>query len=394
MMNFTCLHFFNEFHLFFLAVRNSDGIQLVHYLNMMPKVIVMVVSRIYFWLTYRRYVSNIGDFQRFVASDKHFDVVLVEPNYCEELIGFGHHLNAPIISISPSFYSSELEYGFTASPALKSFIPSEYLNYSDRMNFWQRLHIQITHLLHHLVVTCMRVESVWQEDFEFMFPNMKGHPSFTEIRRNVSLVLLNSITTIEAPRPLMPHIINVGGLITRPENSEELPRNLQLYLDNATLGAVFVSFGSFFKNSKLPSNVVQSILGAISELSDIKFLLKADNDFISLYPNVSSNVLIHSWFPQKAILKHSNVKGFVNHAGLNSVQESIFYGKPIVGIPFAYDQFAYARWAHEKGYGIELKLDQITRDTLKSAIQDIVNNSRFVELSNFRSSELICECLF
>ena len=52
----------------------------------------------------------------------------------------------------------------------------------------------------------------------------------------------------------------------------------------------------------------------------------------------ASNIKFTSWAPQNDVLSHSAVKAFVTHAGINSVYEAGFHGKPVVCIPLLADQ--------------------------------------------------------
>ena len=64
------------------------------------------------------------------------------------------------------------------------------------------------------------------------------------------------------------------------------------------------------------------------------------------------DVLWTSWAPQSAILAEDCIKAFVTHAGRMSIQEGLWYGKPMLCIPRLWDQF-YNSWVAERlGYGI------------------------------------------
>ena len=54
--------------------------------------------------------------------------------------------------------------------------------------------------------------------------------------------------------------------------------------------------------------------------------------------DLPSNVMIKQWVPQQDILAHPNLKVFVTHGGLLSVQEALYHKTPLVGIPLGNDQ--------------------------------------------------------
>lgn len=54
---------------------------------------------------------------------------------------------------------------------------------------------------------------------------------------------------------------------------------------------------------------------------------------------LGNNTLVVDWMPQKDLLAHPQTKVFVAHGGTNGLQEAIFYGVPVLGIPLFFDQF-------------------------------------------------------
>lgn len=319
-------------------------------------------------------ITNSYNFQHLLKSDEHFDVVLVESLYCDEILGLGYHFNAPVISISPIIESTEL-YGFTAIPALKSFIPNIYNSYTDKMPFLLRLHNMLTYIGIHYVVRAQKWPQ-FQRNYEAMFQNPSNPPSIQELKRNVSLILLNSHSTVIPSRPLLPNIIEVGGLAIATEKNEMLSIDLKTLLDSAKSGVAYFSLGSVVNTSHLTVESSMIFLNVFNELPNVKFLVKGNDELANLARNIP-NVLVRAWFPQQSILQHPNVKCCIIHGGVNSIQECIYYSKPIIVIPFLFDQFINARWAYENGYGIELPFNKMTQSRFKLAIESILFNERF-----------------
>lgn len=314
------------------------------------------------------------NFQQLINSGDHYDVVLVETMFCDEILGLGHRFKAPTISISPLMESTEM-YGFSAIPALKSFVPNIYNSYTDKMDFWLRLHNMLTYIGFHYVVRVPRWRE-FQRNYELMFQNIENLPSIQELKRNISLILLNSHSILIPSRPLLSNIVEIGGVAV-DDITQSLPTDIQIYLDQAKSGAVYFSLGSVVNTSQLTHKAKLDILGSFQELPNIKFLMQGSTELQKLSEHIA-NVMVRSWLPQQAIMRHANVKCVITQGGINSIQESIYNNKPVIVIPFYFDQFMNGQWAHESGYGIELPFSEMTQSKLKSAIESILHNSRFV----------------
>lgn len=66
-----------------------------------------------------------------------------------------------------------------------------------------------------------------------------------------------------------------------------------------------------------------------------------------------------------------------------STTEAVHFGKPVVGIPVFFDQTLNMALAKEMGYGLNVPYEYLSEERLKSAIQQVLRNSRFV--SEFKS---------
>ncbi|HEY4056163.1 MAG TPA: nucleotide disphospho-sugar-binding domain-containing protein [Kofleriaceae bacterium] len=78
------------------------------------------------------------------------------------------------------------------------------------------------------------------------------------------------------------------------------------------------------------------------------------------------HVMITPWVPQLPMLERASV--MVNHGGSNSVMECISRGKPMLSIPFLYDQPEIARRVAASGAGIMLENDRVTKDACRAAL--------------------------
>ena len=75
-------------------------------------------------------------------------------------------------------------------------------------------------------------------------------------------------------------------------------------------------------------------------------------------------------------LGHRYCRAFITHGGLNSLQEAIYHGVPVLGMPFGTDQTLNVGRAVKEGYAIMLDWTDFTQETLFKAIQDLLHNPR------------------
>ena len=129
-----------------------------------------------------------------------------------------------------------------------------------------------------------------------------------------------------------PNTIEIGGIHCK--DGKELPPDLQQFLDSHPEGVTYVSFGSTVKPSEMSQERKKVFLETFAKLEK-PIIWKWDEENVADLP---SNVMIKQWVPQQDILAHPNLKVFVTHGGLLSVQEALYHKTPLVGIPLGNDQ--------------------------------------------------------
>lgn len=77
-----------------------------------------------------------------------------------------------------------------------------------------------------------------------------------------------------------------------------------------------------------------------------------------------------------------NIKLFITHGGFHSLEEAVFNAKPIVGIPFFADQYSNMKLVEENGYGKLIDLFEMTEESFRDGINDVLSNPTCVQLSN------------
>lgn len=228
--------------------------------------------------------------QRLLKSNQRFDLVIQELMICEAFLGLGYFYNAPTIVVNTMGSMPPIDNMVGNSRPL-AYVPTQFHSFVDEMSFFERLGNTISTVF----LTMMYVFLIHPIQDEVMHQYFPSAPSLDELAHNVSLVFLNAhFSVVETPRPYMPNMIPVGGLHVQPQT---LPKDLERYLDGAKDGAILFSLGSNFKSADLPKEKLDAILNTFAKFPQ-KILWKFEDDTL----NVSSNVKISKWVPQRAVL--------------------------------------------------------------------------------------------
>lgn len=67
---------------------------------------------------------------------------------------------------------------------------------------------------------------------------------------------------------------------------------------------------------------------------------------------------------------------FISQCGLQSTEEAVARGVPIVGIPFIADQELNAKRLEENGVGINIDFVTMTKEQLKNAVKEVAENRK------------------
>ncbi|XP_064112827.1 UDP-glycosyltransferase UGT5-like isoform X2 [Macrobrachium nipponense] len=209
-----------------------------------------------------------------------------------------------------------------------------------------------------------------QKEVNVHFPDL---PPLLEIERNQSLVLLNSHFSNDLTVPLLPSQVEVGGMHCRP--AKHLPEDLESWIEGAgSAGVIYFSLGSVTKGNTLPNKYRHMFIEAFSKLNQ-RILWKFETDL----EGIPENTMISPWLPQQDILGHPNVKVFISHGGLLSLQETLYHGTPVVVLPLFGDQPSNAAKVIANGWGLSLTFEDLTVDLIISSIEEVINKSKYQE---------------
>ncbi|RHW41417.1 glycosyl transferase family 1 [Neobacillus notoginsengisoli] len=92
---------------------------------------------------------------------------------------------------------------------------------------------------------------------------------------------------------------------------------------------------------------------------------------------IPENFIVKNYVPQLEVLKDSKL--FVTHGGMNSTQEALYSGVPLIIIPQSADQPFIASQVVNIGAGIKLQMQSLTAKQLYEAAEHVLNNPSFRE---------------
>lgn len=328
-----------------------------------------IIDNLYFISNYSHTVTDLTlkntNVQKLLKSNEKFDVMIMEQFLSEALTGFQYHYNIPCVLFS-TIRANIWVNSKMGNPQNPSYVEDIFGPYVGSMTFFQRFYNTFLYLINNFVLMNVILPS-HDELMHKYFPNA---PKLTDLIYNTSLVLLNSHSSISSPVSLLPNMIEIAGLHI---NTKQLPEDIKTYLDESPEGVIYFSLGSNLKSKDIDPRKRDAIINVFTKLK-MKILWKFEDE--SLIPKVK-NIKIYKWMPQQEILSHPNVKLFITHGGFLSTTETLYFGKPLLGIPFFGDQKMNMELAVNSGYGLSLDYEDLTVETFSRTLNELLSNPRY-----------------
>lgn len=185
------------------AMTTGDGMSFLERYNFMAKVF--------------RQSLDIMKHEKFLPlKNETFDLFVLGWMMNDYALGLSGHFKCPSVVISPNANMYSLR-KYSGNPNSASTIPSILVNYVTPMTFFERLQNVGIYLLEFVLmegVTHLFMKPTYLE----AFPS-DTYPSYDEVFKNISLVLLAQHFSGRTPEPLLPGVIEVEGMHVKKEPS-------------------------------------------------------------------------------------------------------------------------------------------------------------------------------
>ncbi|CAL4113924.1 unnamed protein product, partial [Meganyctiphanes norvegica] len=309
-----------------------------------------------------------------------FDVVLYSEWMCPCFYEYISQLKVPFVLIQALGLDYSVAAWSIGNPFFSSFVPNLFLDHfprQDGLPYWQRMCGVLLDTVFFTFSDHLNMKHVIPGDLKSRGICSEECSDLHAIRRNASLMIINSFKTLErVAQPYVPAVIHAGGI--HLNKVKPLPQ-YQCGGDLWDIGGDSEGFGviTITMILRLTRNLtgytrlmLVKVLGSLKQ----RVLWKWDKDNMEDLP---SNIRISKWLPQQDILSHPKLQLFMTHGGLHSTQEAFYNGVPVLGFPVFADQSMNMAAIENQGWGRVINWKGLTEDHLREALLDIINNPRY-----------------
>ncbi|XP_065219048.1 UDP-glycosyltransferase UGT5-like isoform X49 [Planococcus citri] len=336
--------------------------------EMSPGGFANVLSFVHYLPTHRE-ITSCQPLMDLINTTTKYDVLITEIFHNDFFLLYGWKLEIPVVAIHSgnAYYWHAVMMGLPCNPA---YYPNDQGDFATNVEFLQRVENSL------LYVVSIFMYDQWRDTYDEMAPRIFGPkvPSLLDVERNISLMLINSHFAFKGSRPMVPNVVEVGGINIEQDNIA-LPKNIEKFINESKHGVVYFCMGSLLRGETFPPEKREAFLYAFSKIPQ-RVLWKWEGDVL---PGKSDNIMISKWMPQRDILAHPNVKLFISHGGLLGTSEAVYEGVPVLGIPIFGDQRTNIKSLEANGAGELLDYNEISKEVVLEKIQRLLNDPKYKE---------------
>ncbi|KAM6079325.1 UDP-glucuronosyltransferase 1A1-like isoform 2-T2 [Theristicus caerulescens] len=300
---------------------------------------------------------------RYLEESK-FDAVLTDPVLpCGPILA--EHLSVPSVFFLRGTPCG-LDFEATQCPSPPSYVPRVFTEYTDRMNFLQRVKNLIFDIPNYFLC-----DFVFQPYAKLASEFLQRDVTVPDLLRQASIWLMRLDFALDYPRPLMPNIVFIGGVNCA---HKKLPQEFEAIVNaSGEHGIVVFSLGSMV--SEIPMKKATEIADALGSVPQT-VLWRYTGE---VPPNLPKNVKLVKWLPQNDLLAHPKTRAFITHGGSHGVYEGICNAVPMVLMPLFGDQMDNAKRVESRGAGLTLNILEMTSKDISVALKAVINDKKYKE---------------
>nr|XP_055048390.1 UDP-glucuronosyltransferase 2A1-like [Misgurnus anguillicaudatus] len=388
--NVTVLRSSNSWYIkeespFYTSITVYDDNTILELLDTFTKeILVFKRQKLYFWthlmltikagkvfekihLSLLAMMGNIFENQTLMDSiqDAKYDLVLTDPSFGSGVF-LAHRLGLPLVLNARWTMHGEAHFDIAPSPL--SYVPVPGVELTDKMTFSQR----VRNVMTYIIQQTFKSRLVVPHYHSFCNKYFGEEIHYTSILQNADIWLMRNDFIFEFPRPTMPNVIYMAGFQCKP--AKPLPADLEEFVRNSgEHGLIVMSLGTLFRY--LPQDITEEIAAAFAKLPQ-KIIWR----HIGPRPvNIGNNTLLVEWLPQNDLLGHPHTKVFITHGGTNGIQEAIYHGVPILGLPLVFDQPDNLFRMKVRGTAKLVDIAELDRTVFLHALEEVLYNSSYKE---------------
>ncbi|KAK4477904.1 hypothetical protein RD792_017169 [Penstemon davidsonii] len=158
-------------------------------------------------------------------------------------------------------------------------------------------------------------------------------------------------------------IIPVGPLVSDASEIDEESSEILKWLNTKNrYSTLYISFGSeyFLSNEEIEEIAEGLELCGVNFIWVIRFPVGETVNIEEALPQgflervKERGKIVEKWAPQANILAHESTGGFMSHCGWSSINESVYFGVPVIGMPMRTDQFINVKMLGEARVCVEV----------------------------------------
>lgn len=254
------------------------------------------------------------------------------------------------------------------APSPLSYVPFTATQFSDRMTFVQR----VANVVRYMIGMRTQFSFITTQYKPVIAKYFGPDEDYSTFFLDADIWLMRNDFIFEYPRPTMPNIVYMGGFQCKPP--KPLPAELEEFVQSSgEHGVIMMTLGTLV--GELPQDVTEEIAAAFAQMPQ-----KVVWRYLGQRPdNLGNNTLLVKWLPQNDLLGHPKTKAFVTHGGTNGVQEAIYHGVPVVGLPLFFDQPENLSRIKSKGGAVMVDIATLDRSIFEEALKAAVYQPSYRE---------------